>query len=296
MEAKYKSLSIFEFQQLFPNEEKCYEYLVALKWKDGFICTKCGNTKYCGGLDKYGRQCTVCNYVESATAGTLFHKCKFSILKAFYIVYYVSTNKKGITSTELSRKLELRQKTCWLFKQKVMNGMKSSNTIFMKGKVEVDETYVGGQDEDALGRNEGKKKIVVVAIERKKRGVSRMYARVIETASKKNLSSFMCDHIAPDAEVKTDKWSGYKGMADKFPKIKQVKSENKGKNFPEMHRTIMMFKAWLRGTHHSVRNLQPYLDEYAYRFNRHFMTDGIFENLMKRMVNASPFPYKMIIS
>jgi len=295
MEAKYKSLSIFEFQEQFPNEQKCYEYLVDLKWKIGYSCQKCGNAKYCAGLDDYGRQCTVCNYVESATAGTLFHKCKFSILKAFYIVYYVSTNKKGIASTELSRKLGLRQKTCWLFKQKVMKAMESSQAFFLTKKVDVDETYVGGQDDTAIGRNEGKKRLVVIAIEKDGRGVSRMYGRVIPTASRKNLSSFMKDHIAKDAQVRTDKWAGYKGLEKDFPNLKQEKSEKKGKNFPEMHRTIMMFKAWLRGIHHSVRNLQAYINEYTYRFNRHFMTDGIFENLMLRMVKAKPFPYKMTI-
>jgi hypothetical protein len=50
--------------------------------------------------------------------------CKFPLLKAFYIVYYVSASKNGISSTELSRKLELRQKTCWLFRQKVITGQK----------------------------------------------------------------------------------------------------------------------------------------------------------------------------
>jgi hypothetical protein len=50
---------------------------------------------------------------------------KFDLVKAFYIVYFVATNKKGITSTELSRKLELRQKTCWSFKRKVMKAMKA---------------------------------------------------------------------------------------------------------------------------------------------------------------------------
>lgn len=295
MEVKYKSLSIFEFQERFPNEASCYQYLVELKWKDGFACQKCDNTNYCRGLDDYSRQCTKCNYVESATASTLFHKCKFSILKAFYIVYYVSTCKKGISSTELSRKLELRQKTCWLFKQKVMKAMQSSQKFFMKGKVDVDETYVGGQDDKAIGRNEGKKKIVVVAIEKNGRGVSRMYGRVIQTASRENLSGFMKDHISKEAEVRTDKWSGYKGLDAHFPHLTQEKSEKKGKNFKEMHRTIMMFKAWLRGVHHSVKNLQAYVDEYTYRFNRHFMNEGIFENLMLRMVNAEPLPYKMFI-
>jgi hypothetical protein len=57
-----------------------------------------------------------------------------------------------------------------------------------------------------------------------------------------------------------------------------------------------MFKAWLRGVHHKVKHLQPYIDEYSYRFNRHKMKEGIFENLMNRMVNADPYTYKMIIA
>lgn len=296
MEAKYKSLSLFEFQARFPDETSCYEYLADLKWSDGYKCKKCGNTKYCDGLGKSGRQCTKCSYVESATAGTLFHQVKFPILKAFYIVYYVSISKKGITSTELSRKLELRQKTCWSFKQKVMKAMQSSQKYMMTHKVDVDETYVGGQDDTAIGRNEGKKKIVVIAIEKFERGISRMYGRVIETASNENLSKFMKDHIAPDAEVRTDKWSGYRGLKNYFPKLVQEKSENKGKNLKQMHRAIMMFKAWLRGMHHSVDNLQAYINEYTYRFNRHFMNGEIFDNLLMRMVRTKPYPYKLFIN
>jgi hypothetical protein len=79
-------------------------------------------------------------YTESPTANTLFHKVKFDILKAFYIVYFVSTNKKGITSMELSRKLNLRQKTCWAFKRKVMKATKSSKDYPITGEAEVDET------------------------------------------------------------------------------------------------------------------------------------------------------------
>ena len=233
--------------------------------------------------------------MESPTAGTLFHKSKFPVLKAFYIVYYIATNKNGISSTELSRKLALRQKTCWLFKQKVMKAMESSQNFPTEGKVDVGETYVGGQDDQATGRNEGKKKIVVLAIERQGKGIARMYGRVIEAASKKNLKKFMADHIDKDAQVRTDGWTGYKGLESEFPKLVREKSEKKGKNFPQLHRSIMLFKAWLRGVHHSVRYLQSYLNEYTYRFNRHKMKEAIFENLMKRMVSKPPYLYKMII-
>jgi len=296
MEKRFKSLSIFEFQAMFGDEDKCKEYLAGLKWAQGYTCKKCGHEKHCDGNGLFDRQCTSCNYVESPTAGTLFHRCKFPVLKAFYIVYYLSTSKNGISSTELSRKLELRQKTCWLFKQKVMKAMESSQGFPMEGKVDVDETYVGGQDDQAIGRDEGKKKIVVVAIERKDKGVSRMYRRVIGTANKKNLKKFMHEHIDTGAQVRTDGWAGYKGLESEFPKILREKSEKKGKNFPQLHRSIMMFKAWLRGVQHSVQHLQAYINEYTYRFNRHKMKEGIFENLIKRMVEKPPHTYKMIIA
>jgi Transposase zinc-ribbon domain len=138
MEAKYKSLSIFDFQTQFPDEASCYKHLAELKWSKGFKCRNCGHDHYCDGTGKLARQCTSCHIAESATSGTLFHGVKFSILKAFYIVYYISTNKSGIASTELSRKLELRQKTAWLFKQKVMKAMESSGNFPLVGKVESD--------------------------------------------------------------------------------------------------------------------------------------------------------------
>jgi hypothetical protein len=292
MEKRFKSLSLFEFHERFPDEESCVKYLASLKWQDGYQCKNCGHGHYCQGIEKYDRQCTKCRRLESPKSGTLFHRCKFPLLKAFYIVYYVSTSKSGISSPELSRKLELRQKTCWLFKQKVMRAMSSSGNHPMDGKVDVDETYVGGQDEKAVGRNEGKKQIMVVAVERKGKGVSRIYGRVVDTAARKHLKRFMMDHIAPGAAVRTDRWSGYRGLESEFPKLVREKSEKKGKNFPQLHRTVMLFKAWLRGIHHSVIHLQPYIDEYTYRFNRHKMKEGIFENLMKRMVEKPPYPYK----
>ncbi len=75
--------------------------------------------------------------------------------------------------------------------------MRSSKAFPMTKKVEVDDTCVGGQDDTAIGRNEGKKKILAIAIEKNGKGVSRMYGRVIRTASRKNLKDFMEAHISP---------------------------------------------------------------------------------------------------
>jgi len=232
--------------------------------------------------------------VESPTAGTLFHKVKFDLLKAFWIVYLLSTDKKGFSSTELARKLELGQKTCRRFKRKVMKAMKSSGNHPITGTAEVDETVFGRQEEGVRDRKNADKKLVVAGIEKKGNGVSWLYARVFPHADAASLGGFMKDHIDIRAKVTTDQWSGYGPLEKDFRNMERVPSGKKGDNFPELHRAIMMLKAWPRGMHHHVEHLQDYLDEYCYRFNRSFMKEGIFDNLMLRMVNTPPCLIKNI--
>jgi len=289
MEKSFESLSLFDFQQRFATDDQCLAYLAAEKWKNGYFCPKCSHTHYCAGSTLYSRQCTRCRHTDSPTAGTLFHKVKFSLLKAFYIVYFVSTSKKGISSTELSRKLGLRQKTCWYFKRKVMKAMESNDSHLLTGNVDIDEFFVGGQEEGKKGRGKKKKKLVVLAIEKKGKGISRMYGKEIKKATSKDLGSFMKEKVDTKANIKTDKWIGYKPLKKDFENLVQLYSGEKGGNFTEIHRAIMLFKSWLRGIHHRVNDLQAYIDEYTYRFNRHLMNAYIFENLIVRMIYAKPY-------
>jgi len=116
--AMYKKVSLDEFKQIYPDEASCYEYINEIKWANGFKCRKCGYQKYKEGKTAYSRRCSKCGYEESSTAFTLFHRLKFPINKAFYIVFLMTSEKK-ITIDELSSSLELRRVTCWSFKQKL---------------------------------------------------------------------------------------------------------------------------------------------------------------------------------
>ncbi len=55
MEAKYKSLSVFEFHEQFKTENDCEKYLSELKWGKGFNCIKCGHNNYCKGVASFDR-------------------------------------------------------------------------------------------------------------------------------------------------------------------------------------------------------------------------------------------------
>ena len=71
--------SLLDFNHRFQNNEDCYQYLIDIKWKDGFICSKCRSTEYWKGKQWQNLRCKKCGYEESATAGTLFHKIKFPL-------------------------------------------------------------------------------------------------------------------------------------------------------------------------------------------------------------------------
>lgn len=287
----FKGLNIISFGDKFSTDEKCYEYLADIKWENGYNCAKCGNLKYFAGKQPKGRCCTKCHYDESPTAHTMFHNLRFSIQKAFYIVFMVVTCKIGVSTHELGRKLELRQKTCWLFKRKVMEAMKSSKKMPLKGKVEVDEFFVGGPQEGKKGRSEGKKRQVVLAIQVDDYGIHRSYAQVIPTAASIELEAFFDQHIDEKASIDTDGWSGYSPLVKVYPGLAQKKS-SKGTAFPLIHRQIMMFKSWLRAVHHQCKHLQAYLDEFNYRFNRLKHMDTIFHKMIVRMMNHPPTIYQ----
>ena len=98
-----------------------------------------------------------------------------------------------------------------------MKAMVSSGKYPLIGKVEVDETVVGQQEEGVVGRQNNRKKQVVLAIEKKGKGVSRMYAKVIDNAGSKQLKPFFQDHISPQATITTDKWRSYIPLKEKYP-------------------------------------------------------------------------------
>jgi hypothetical protein len=132
-----KELSATELEGLFSSDEKCLEFLSEVKWSNGFICRKCGNTNFCAGKTPHSRRCTKCKTEESAAAGTIFHNCKFPVSKAFYIAYNVCKGKEDLSTYEFARRLSLRQMTCWNFKTKIQHAVNEMNTLSSGEKLSI---------------------------------------------------------------------------------------------------------------------------------------------------------------
>lgn len=128
MNTIFKNINVIEFGEHFDTDEKCLSYLAGEKWKDGFVCRKCGHTNFCKGKKPYSRRCTTCKSEESATAHTIFHRCKIPITEAFKISYLVC-HIPDISAYKLSEHLNIRQMTCWKFKKKIMDCIDSRGDI-----------------------------------------------------------------------------------------------------------------------------------------------------------------------
>ena len=93
-----------------------------------------------------------------------------------------------MSTLELSREFELRQKTCWSFKWKIQHAMQSSKRNPLTGEVHVDEFYIGQPEEEKRGRSKGDKRLVIVGLEKVKDGVGRAYAKESKEHHQKILS------------------------------------------------------------------------------------------------------------
>lgn len=115
-----EEVSFEEFEKIFPNEQVCQSYLAVQKWNSHYRCRKCGNLKHTEYADNTKRKCTVCGFVESATAFTLYHGVRFPLNKAFYLTYLFYRKKSNRNVSELADLLGIRRNTCGKFRGKIL--------------------------------------------------------------------------------------------------------------------------------------------------------------------------------
>lgn len=292
----FKGQNVIEFTQRFITDEDCKVYLSELKWSEGYFCKKCGHTKS-QIRENLSRTCNICSHTESPTAGTLFHKVKFGLHKAFFICFEMATTTKSLSALQTSVRFCISQPTARMFMHKVRTAMESSNKDGAIGEVHVDEFTIGGHEEGKPGRsyNVKKKKIVCLVELDDKRQVKRFYANKIDDYSAKSLVTIFNDHIDKEANVVTDLWKGYRPISKDY-NITQIPS-NKGQNFIALHNMIHQVKSWIRTIYSwvSPSNINRYLNEFSFRINRSQSKNMIFNNLIKRMINHEPVLIKSLI-
>ncbi len=296
--------NLSEFEARFDSEEKCREYLFQMRWPDGFLCPGCGSGK-AWPVRGVLRQCAGCGHQTSVTAGTIFQDTRTPLRLWFQAMWWMTTQKNGASALGLQRVLGLKQyQTAWTWLHKLRSAMVRPGRDLLSGRVEVDESYLGGLEEGLRGRLIESKALIAVAAQEDGRGIGRIRLRCLPDASAESLHPFIQESITPGSLVHTDGWRGYAGLTAKgyvhqvtILKAKQVPASDL---LPRVHRVISLLKRWLMGTHQgavSHKHLDYYLDEFAFRFNRRKSNSRgkLFYRLVQQAVAVEPSPYQVII-
>src|SRR5208283_5932944 len=293
-----------ELEARFSTEAACREYLFQLRWPDGFRCPRCGETKSWPQANGLVR-CAGCDYQSSVTAGTIFQDSRLPLTLWFRAVWWVTSQKNGVSAMGLQRVLGLKScKTAWALLHKLRRAMVRPGRDRLKGTVEVDEAFVGGVSA-GTGRDGIGKALVAIAAEEDGKGIGRIRLARVPDGSTPSLHGFIQQSVAPGSTVHTDGWAPYQGLEKLGYSHTVTTLKGQGKEaavelLPRVHRVASLLKRWLLGTHQGAvgpTHLDYYLDEFTFRFNRRRSASRgkLFFRLLQQAVQVGPATYESIV-
>ncbi len=299
-----------EFQSWFQTDEDCLDYIEWLRWPQGWRCSSCGGAAG-WRLGDSRIMCTSCGSRTSVTAGTIFDKTRTPLTVWFTAAWWFATGKDGISAQSLKRTLEIGSyQTAWAMLHRLRSVLVRSGRDRLRGVVEVDETYIGG-DEPGLsgGRAKGKKSLVAIAVELKQpRGYGRCRMAVLPDASSATLDALVRENVEPGSTVITDGWHGYDHLTSmgyvhdqRSQRAARARGEDIGELLPGVHRIAALAKRWILGTHQGsveAPHLDSYLNEFVFRFNRRTSRSRglLFYRVLELAVDHAPVRYRELIA
>jgi transposase-like protein len=292
-----------EFRAWFPDDASCAAHLERLRWPAGIACRACGETR--GWRTAEGRWwvCAGCTVKTSVTAGTIFDKTRTPLTTWFAAAWFVTSQKNGLSALGLQRALGLGSyQTAWMMLHRFRVAMVRPGREQLAGTVEVDETYVGGEESGVRGRETHTKSIVAIAVEvREPRGFGRARLQRVADVSALSLIGLVEATVEPGSTVQTDGWPSYATLpAHGYTHTKTILSASGDPahvSMPAVHRVASLLKRWLLGTHQgsvSPQHLDAYLNEFTFRFNRRTSRRRglLFHRLLEQAVLSPPTTYK----
>jgi len=276
---------------IFQDADKAREWLEAALWTDGPVCPHCGTvdtaTKVMGASARPGLyMCNSCRKQFTVTVGTVFERSKIPLNKWLLATFLLSASKKGMSTHQLSRMLDVSYKSTWFMMHRIREAMREGHfpgALGGEGKfVEADETYVGGKETNKHrskrnSKNIGGmgKEIVFALVERN----GRVRSHHVASVSAKTLRPILVSQLHPKTLLMTDDAGQYRHMSKDFTHetvnhgIGEYVRGEAHTNTVEGYFSIL--KRGLVGTYHHVSpaHLKRYVGEFDFRYNTRGMTD-----------------------
>ena len=296
--------SLYELLEYFTSEDICLKYLTFQRWQGNIICPVCNKDKIYDlqGTNKRFK-CASCYKQFTAKAGTIFEDSKIPLRKWFAALYLLLSHRKGVSSYQLARDLNLTQKTAWFLGHRIRYAIRQGTFEKpLSGIVEIDETFVGGKNKNRhwdkkvknnQGRSYKDKTPVLGMLERG----GNVRAFPVPTTHVYNLVPLIHKHVDFSSTLMTDEWypslNEYEGHGIVNHSLKQYavgdNTTNGIENFWSNFKRIF-------AVYHKVsrKHLHRYVDESVFRFNEREKSDGFrIVNLLSEL-NGS-LKYKQLV-
>lgn len=300
-----------QFLDWFHSEQACRDYLEKLRWANGLTCPKCGLISQVERMSRGRLICPACRHQATATAGTIFDKTRTELRVWFAAIWYITSQKHGVSALGLQRVLGLGSyETAWAMLHRLRRAMVVPDRELLHGKVEVDETYLALTDRQnpisAVGRKSNTTKVlVVIAVEMlHPKGFGRIRIRQINRGDYENLMPFIRASVRPGAVIHSDGAPSYKNLEDSgygHRRTVHLGSDTPAhESMPGVHRVASLLQRWIMGTHHGAvqpGQLDYYLGEFVFRFNRRTSRSRglLFYRLLQQAVITKPVTYGRIV-
>lgn len=292
-------MNLIEMIHQFNSEAKCRAYIELLRWPNGVLCPRCQSKKIYRLENRPLLLCASCEHQFSVTVGTIFHDTHLPLEKWFLATFLLCESKKGMSACQIQRSLGVSYKTAWYLCHRIRAAMVRTDRPVLDGKVEMDETYVGGK-----GHKPGrpKDKEIIIGI-RQRNGELRLFHS--KDVKAETLAKYIRENVSEDVDVIfTDDYPSYPSAIKRAGMTsKKHKTINHSKQIYVMGNThtntienaFSLFKRGVRGTWHhiSAKHLASYLEEMSFRFNNR-KNPYLFRDTILKLIASSNLEYKKL--
>lgn len=241
------------------------------------------------------------------------HRSHIPLREWFWAAYLVATHTPGISAAQLQRQRGSgSDTTAWHMLHRLRKGLVTETRSRLSGLIEADERTIGGPAKGTRGRGvtaAKHKSLVIGAVEviayenkpgKRCERAGRRRLSTVDKAGAVNIRDFLARNVEAGSTVRTDGWPGYsnEALGGYTHRVRVVRTPERAHQVaPHVHRVFSNLKAWLNGTHHGVepRYLQPYWDEFVFRFNRRNTPMAAFQTLRGLSTQKAPLPLRDLV-
>ena len=267
------TLSLFQLNELFPTTDSAMRYFEQVRWNGSPVCAKCDKAEKITAQQKVGTYwCGSCRAYFTVFTNTPMERNKIDARKWIIAAYLFLTDRKGIASIELSKKLQIKQQHAWYLLQRLRTACDSATTM-LSGIVEVDETFVGGKERNKHFVKKGQKDAKQPVLGMRQRG-GKTIAKSIPGTDRLTLMTEIQKNVKPGSTIYTDDHPSYHRLPKKGYQHESL-SHSANEYVRDLAHTYGIESVWavlkrgIEGTFHQVstKHLDRYVNEFAFRLN-----------------------------